>query len=91
LRERTQAPPVEQGRGTTILVLGILSIVVAGLLFGITAWIMGSNDLRKIRGGRMPEAERGKTAAGMFLGVLGTFLRPVALIAVIVHFWNRNV
>jgi hypothetical protein len=33
-------------RGTLILVLGILSLVVCGLL-GIFVWVMGSGDLKE--------------------------------------------
>src|SRR5262245_41781377 len=39
-------------RGTLILVLGILSLVICGLL-GPFAWVMGNNDLREMRAGNM--------------------------------------
>ncbi len=63
----------EQGRGTLILVLGILSLFLLGPILGIPAWIMGSGDLKKIREGRIPISEKGQTKAGMILGIIGTF------------------
>ena len=44
---------LESHRGTLILVLSILSLVLCGLFTGIPAWIMGKGDLIKIRGGTM--------------------------------------
>ena len=41
-------------RGTTIMVLGILSLFVVGIILGPIAWVMGNNDLREIRAGHGP-------------------------------------
>ncbi len=68
---------VEQGRGSTILFFGILSIILAGLFIGIPAWVMGSRDLKKIRSGRMSPAEKRATLTGMVFGIIGIFLNPV--------------
>ena len=48
-------------RGTTILVLGILSLVFqcAGWIFGIIAWVMANNDLPQMDAGVMDPAGRG--------------------------------
>ena len=80
---RDTVSPTEPGRGATILVLGILSLVF-GLVLGIVAWVMGSKDLGKIRQGIIPQSEKGKTAAGMTLGIVGTLVHPFALAAVVV-------
>jgi hypothetical protein len=81
------APPVRPTtvrphRGVAILVLGILSIVLIcgiGLILGPIAWIMGTNDLREIREGRMDPTGEGMTAAGRICGIVGTCLHGVGL------------
>ena len=65
---------LEPHRGTLILVLGILSLVMCGFFTGIPAWIMGRNDLRKIKDGLMnPEGEainKGFMICGMICCIL---------------------
>jgi hypothetical protein len=60
-------------RGTTILVLGILSLVCCGLL-GIPAWLMGNADLKEMAAGTMDPAGQGTTNAGKICGIIGTVL-----------------
>jgi len=62
--------------GTTILVLGILSLVICGLL-GPVAWIMGNNDLAAIRSGRMDPTGEGLTQAGRICGMISSILMIV--------------
>lgn len=64
----------EAGRGTLILILGILSIVFLGPFGGIPAWIMGKRDLKKIEAGLISQSEKSTTKTGMILGIIGTFL-----------------
>lgn len=66
-------------RGTTILVLGILGLVICAPL-GILAWIMGKGDLAKIDAGLMDPMGRGTTQAGMVLGIIGTVLFILSLV-----------
>jgi len=68
-------------RGTLILVLGILSLIVCGPLLGIPAWIMGRGDLKTIDAGQMDPAGRDLTKIGMILGILST---AFAILAVVV-------
>jgi len=68
---------VEQGRGSTILFFGILSIILAGLILGIPAWIMARRDLKKMRAGTMSMDERRATLTGMVFGIIGILLNPV--------------
>jgi uncharacterized membrane protein YvlD (DUF360 family) len=77
-------PMIEQGRGSTILLLGILSIILAGLLLGIPAWVMGNSDLKKIKSGKMSSNDRAATLAGMVFGIIGTFINPLLWILAIV-------
>ena len=68
-------------RGTLILVLGILGIVLCGPL-AIAAWVMGVGDLKQIDAGTMDPAGRGTTQAGKICGIIGTILLIVTIIAV---------
>ena len=69
-------------RGTLILVLGILGLVVCGPL-GIVAWVMGSGDLKEIDAGTMDPAGRGTTLAGKICGMIATILMIVGVIIAI--------
>jgi predicted Zn finger-like uncharacterized protein len=82
----------EPHRGALILVLGIISIasvvlnacyvgVLIGLPLGITAWALGSGDLRKIKKGEMDEEGLGMTQAGWICGIIGTILQSLVLLA----------
>jgi predicted Zn finger-like uncharacterized protein len=72
----------EPHRGTLILVLGILSIVLGTTWFlslvsfpmGIAAWMMGQGDLRKMRMGNMDPQGEGMTQAGWICGIIGTVI-----------------
>jgi hypothetical protein len=73
------APPVGGGyvrphRGTTILVLGILSLACSCFILGIVAWVMGSNDLAEMAAGRMNRAGQGTTRAGKICGIISVVL-----------------
>ncbi len=69
-------------RGALILVLGILSLVVCGVL-GIPAWVMGNKDLREIDAGAMDPAGRGNTNAGRICGMIGTILGILEILAAV--------
>jgi hypothetical protein len=66
-------------RGTLILILGILGLVVCGPL-GIAAWVMGSSDLKEIDAGTMDPAGRGTTNAGKICGIIATILIIISII-----------
>jgi predicted Zn finger-like uncharacterized protein len=78
----------EPHRGTLILVLGILSIVLATMWFlsivslpmGIAAWIMGRRDLKKIDAKAMDPEGRGTTQAGYICSIVGTILSVLMLL-----------
>ena len=74
-----QNPYPEQSQATTILILGILSIVCCGLL-GIAAWIMGNNELKGIDEGRRPPENRGTANAGRICGIIGVALTALGLV-----------
>jgi hypothetical protein len=60
-------------QGTTILVLGILSLVVCGLL-GPVAWIMGNKAMKEIDANPGAYANRGNVQAGRIIGIIATCL-----------------
>lgn len=72
----------ESSQATTILVLGILSLVCLPIL-GPVAWVLGNQELRAIQEGRRDPANRGTANAGKILGIIGTALILV-LVAVII-------
>jgi hypothetical protein len=72
----------EQSQATTALVLGILSIVVCQLL-GPFAWQMGVKELQAIDAGRRPPENRSNANAGKILGIIGTALLAIGLLAII--------
>ena len=72
-------------RGTLILVLGIIGLVVCGPC-GIAAWIMGSSDLKEMDAGTMDPAGRGQTQAGKICGMIATILMAVALAGLLLLF-----
>lgn len=66
-------------RGTTILVLGILSLVLCAPL-GIAAWIMGNSDLKEMDAGVMDPSGRSTTNAGRICGIIGTILLIIGVL-----------
>ena len=72
-------------RGTLILVLGILSLVVCGPL-GIAAWIMGSSDLKEMDAGTMDPSGRGQTQGGKICGMIACILMILGFVLVIALF-----
>jgi hypothetical protein len=74
---------MEPHRGTTILVLGALSLVMAQVILGPIAWVMGSNDLKKMRAGRMDRAGESNTNTGRILGMIGTGVGVLTLCCVL--------
>lgn len=72
-------------RGTLILVLGILGIVLCGPL-AIAAWIMGNGDLKEMDAGAMDPSGRGNTNAGRICGIIGTVLLAISIVVFILIF-----
>jgi uncharacterized membrane protein len=69
---------VRPHRGTTVLVLGILGLVVCPIL-GIIAWVMGNGDLREMQAGQMDPTGQGMTKAGKICGMIGVILAIVVI------------
>ena len=75
-----------------ILVLGVVSLVtvflsfcyglgtLVGIPLGITAWVLGHGDLRKIKNREMDEEGLGTTQAGWICGIIGVILHCLILL-----------
>lgn len=74
----------EPHRGVLILVLGILSLMICGII-GIFAWMMGKRDLALIRSGRMDKEGESLTKVGYILGIVGTILFLLQLLLVTLY------
>lgn len=66
-------------RGTLILVLGILSLIMCAPL-GIAAWLMGNGDLKQMDAGAMDAEGRSLTNAGRICGLIATCLLILAVV-----------
>ncbi len=67
-------------RGTLILTLGILSFFFAWPILGIIAWILGANDLKEMRAGRMDPSGESQTNTGRICGMISTLLGAVVMV-----------
>jgi hypothetical protein len=72
-------------QGTTILILGILSIVCCGPL-GIAAWVMGNKAIKEIDANPGAYNNRGTVNAGRICGMIGTILLIVGVVGYIILF-----
>jgi hypothetical protein len=76
---RRRRHPMVPHRGSAVLTLGILSLIVCGPILGPMAWAMGQQDLAEIRAGRMDPEGEGPTNAGRICGIIATVLGVVLL------------
>jgi Flp pilus assembly protein protease CpaA len=72
-------------RGTLILVLGILGLVLCGPL-GIAAWVMGNGDMKEMDAGAMDPSGRSTTNAGRICGIIATILLAISIVVCILLF-----
>ena len=84
-----QPPPgyalPEHPRATTVLVLGILGLVVCGVIAPF-AWSMGRQTLREIDAAQGRLGGRGAAQAGYVLGVVGSVMLGLAVLALVAYF-----
>ncbi len=79
-RPRRRRRYQQDHRGTLILMLGILSFFFAWPILGIIAWILGANDLKEMRAGRMDPSGESQTNTGRICGMISTLLGAVAMV-----------
>lgn len=71
--------PLAAHRGQLIMVLGIISLVMMGLVLGPIAWILGRSDLAEMDAGRMDPSGRDNTNTGRVCGMIATLLHGTSL------------
>lgn len=71
-------------RGSTILVLGILSLVVCAVC-GPIAWVMANKDIAAMDAGLMDPLGMEQTKAGKICGIIGTVLLILSLVFAIIY------
>ncbi len=77
---------VKPHRSGTVLGMGILSIIslCLGLVFGLSAYLMGTSDLADMDEGRMVCSGRTPTKVGRTFGIIGIVLGLLWIVAIIV-------
>lgn len=78
----------EHPQGTTILVLGILSIALTlfcaiGVLLGPVAWVMGNNAIAEIDRNPTAYTNRSSVQAGRICGIISSCLLILAIVLVL--------
>jgi hypothetical protein len=72
------------GKAVAALVLGILSLVLAGFFTGIPAMILGKLEKDEIAAGRAPVSGESLARIGFWLGLAGTVISGIVVIALII-------
>lgn len=70
-------------RGALILILGILGLATNCVLLSFFAWVMGGNDLREMREGRMDRSGEAITRVGYYLGMIISVLTILGIFAIL--------
>jgi len=79
---RYAGPPPNHAQATTVLVLGILSVVVCQVV-GPFAWVMGNRVVREIDASNGALGGRTEANVGRILGLVATVLIVVGLVLVV--------
>jgi hypothetical protein len=79
-RPRRSRRYLQPHRGGMILTMGILSLFIMHIILGPLAWVMGNNDLREMRAGRMDPEGESQTSTGRLLGIIGTSIGALAIV-----------
>jgi len=77
------ASPPNASNAVTALVLGILGIVLCPLL-GPVAWVLGRKGEQEVDAAGGAVGGRGMATAGKVLGIIGTFLILIVVVALLV-------
>ncbi|MEU2036607.1 DUF4190 domain-containing protein [Nocardia amamiensis] len=75
-------PPSDHPQATTILILGILSLVLCQIM-GPFAWVMGKRALNEIDASGGAIGGRGNVNAGYICGIIATVLLILSLLIVL--------
>ncbi len=75
----------QHSSATTILVLGILSLVVCSVL-GPFAWHQGNKEMERIQAGLVDPSTHGMASAGRICGIVATVLMGISFLVVMFAF-----
>jgi hypothetical protein len=78
-------PPPDHPQSTTVLVLGIVSLVVCQIL-GPFAWVMGNRVVKEIDAGRGSIGGRSSANAGRICGIIASVLLILSVVALVAIF-----
>ena len=85
---------VDHPQGTTILVLGIVSIVLVccfvGPILGIVAWVMGNNAMRDINAAPGRYGNRSTIQAGRIMGIISAIIGAIWVVLMIISAVTGN-
>jgi hypothetical protein len=70
---------IEHPKGTTVLVLGILGLVICGLIAPF-AWVQGNQAIAEIDRNPMAYSNRSTVQIGRILGIVGSCLAVVQVL-----------
>ncbi|MFG0243682.1 MAG: hypothetical protein ACF8R9_12925 [Phycisphaerales bacterium JB054] len=84
------APVMRPHRGSTVLTLGILSLVLnlgcgIGWILGVIAWIMANGDLKSMDLHEMDPTGRGLTQGGKICGIISVVMGALGLLATLAY------
>ena len=79
----------EHPQGTTILVMGILSLVIGlscgiGFLLGPVAWVMGNNAIAEIDRNPSAYTNRGTVQAGRICGIVSSAIMIITVVVILI-------
>jgi len=76
-------------RGGMILAFGLIGLIgnfialgPLAIIFAIMAWVMGNADMGEIQAGRMDPEGEGMTQTGRILGIIGTIIGSLYVLAI---------
>jgi hypothetical protein len=78
-------PYPEASQASTALVISIIGLVCCQVL-GVVAWVMANNELEGIKTGRRNPANEGTASAARIIGIVGTVLLGLGILAAILLF-----
>jgi hypothetical protein len=78
--------PPATSKATTAMVLGITGLVVCPGVLSIPAWVIGHQAVREIDASQGRLGGRSQAQAGYILGIIGTVLAALGILAVVAIF-----
>lgn len=73
----------EESQAVLSLVLSIIGLVVCGGVLCPVGWYLGSKDLAAIDAGRRDPSKRDMAQAGKIIGIVGTAIVALVIVAVV--------